>query len=68
MGKGAQEFKLFMGVLLTHLFFCMRINLAGIFWPWTGRFRVKYGEKVMAVAVQASTQGTKLSFKKHTQF
>ena len=42
-----------------YLFFCMRINLTGIFGSRTSRFRVKYREKVMAVAVQASVQGTR---------
>ena len=37
-----------------YLLFCMRINLASVFGSWTGRFRVKYREKVMAVAVQTS--------------
>ena len=53
------------GVLITikcsfYLFFCMRINLTGVFGSWTGRFRVKYGEEVMAVAVQASEQITRV--------
>ena len=45
-----------------YLFFCMRINLTGVFGSWTGRFRVKYGEEVMAVAVQASEQGFRIQF------
>ena len=49
-----------------YLLFCMRINLTGIFGSWTGRFRVKYREKVMAVAVQASEQKTIFLFEKVT--